>query len=62
VGGTILVENVFKYPGLGLLMRQAVMVRDYPLIQGIFLVVTFFVIIMNMTADIVYKKLDPRLT
>ena len=61
VGGTILVENVFKYPGLGSLMRQAVMVRDYPLIQGIFLTVTFFVIIMNLTADIVYKKLDPRI-
>lgn len=61
VGGTILVENVFKYPGLGCLMRQAVMVRDYPLIQGIFLVVTFFVIVMNIFADIVYKKLDPRI-
>lgn len=61
VGGTILVENVFKYPGLGLLMRQAVMVRDYPLIQGIFLTVTLFVIIMNMTADMIYRKLDPRI-
>jgi len=60
VGGTILVENVFRYPGLGCLMRQAVMVRDYPLIQGIFLVVTFFVIIMNLMADFIYKKLDPR--
>ncbi|MDD4570358.1 MAG: ABC transporter permease [Tepidanaerobacteraceae bacterium] len=62
VGGTILVENVFKYPGLGSLIRYAVIVRDYPLIQGIFLVVTFFVIIMNMTADIIYKRLDPRIS
>ncbi|NLZ52538.1 MAG: ABC transporter permease [Thermoanaerobacteraceae bacterium] len=62
VGGTILVENVFKYPGLGLLMRQAVLVRDYPLIQGIFLTVTLFVLIMNSAADIIYKKLDPRIT
>jgi len=61
VGGTILVENVFKYPGLGLLMRQAVFVRDYPLIQGIFLTVTLFVLIMNYAADIIYKKLDPRI-
>ena len=61
VGGTILVENVFKYPGLGLLMRQAVLVRDYPLIQGIFLTVTLFVLIMNLAADIIYKKLDPRI-
>ncbi|WP_420544267.1 ABC transporter permease [Tepidanaerobacter acetatoxydans] len=62
VGGTLLVENVFKYPGLGSLMRQAVMVRDYPLIQGIFLTVTFFVLIMNAAVDILYKKLDPRIT
>jgi len=61
VGGSILVENVFKYPGLGLLMRQAVLVRDYPLIQGIFLTVTIFVLIMNFTADVLYKKLDPRI-
>ena len=62
VGGTLLVENVFKYPGLGSLMRQAVMVRDYPLIQGIFLTVTLFVIIMNAAVDILYKRLDPRIT
>ncbi len=61
LGGAILVENVFAYPGLGMLMREAVMVRDYPLIQGIFLVVTFFVLTANFIADLVYKKLDPRL-
>ncbi|WP_370642596.1 ABC transporter permease [Tepidanaerobacter sp. GT38] len=61
VGGTVLVENVFNYPGLGLLMRQAVLVRDYPLIQGIFLTITLFVLIMNFMADIVYKKFDPRI-
>ncbi len=59
-GGAILVENVFNYPGLGRLMRDAVLLRDYPLIQGIFLFVTVFVLIMNFVADIVYKKLDPR--
>lgn len=62
VGGAILVENVFKYPGLGSLMHQAVMVRDYSLIQGIFLVITFFVITMNFVADLIYKKLDPRIS
>lgn len=60
VGGAILVENVFAYPGLGLLMRQSVMYHDYPLIQGIFLVVTIFVLLANFTADLVYGKLDPR--
>ncbi|MDQ2085593.1 ABC transporter permease [Herbivorax sp. ANBcel31] len=59
-GGAILVENVFNYPGVGSLMREAVMVRDYPLIQGIFLFVAVSVLTMNFFADIVYKKLDPR--
>jgi peptide/nickel transport system permease protein len=59
-GGAILVENVFNYPGVGRLMREAVMVRDYILIQGIFLFVSVLVLTMNFLADIVYKKMDPR--
>lgn len=60
VGGAILVENVFNYPGLGRLMREAVMVHDYPLIQGIFLLVTLAVLSANFLADLLYKRLDPR--
>ena len=60
LGGGILVENLFKYPGIGSLMREAVFLRDYPLIQGIFVVMTIFVLSMNYIADIIYKKLDPR--
>jgi len=60
VGGAILVENVFNYPGLGLLMQEAVTAHDYPLIQGIFLFVAFFVLAANFSADVVYKYLDPR--
>lgn len=60
LGGAILVENVFNYPGIGRLMREAVTVRDYVLIQGIFLFVAFLVLIMNLLADIFYKKIDPR--
>ena len=59
-GGAILVENVFNYPGVGRLMRQAVMVRDYVLIQGIFLNVCILVLTMNFLADIVYRNMDPR--
>ncbi|MFW5987926.1 MAG: ABC transporter permease [bacterium] len=62
VGGAILVENVFAYPGLGLLMREAVMYRDYPLIQGIFLLVAFFVLTANFLADYLYEKIDPRVS
>ncbi|WP_320415617.1 ABC transporter permease [Candidatus Contubernalis alkalaceticus] len=60
IGGAILVENVFAYPGLGLLMREAVRRHDYHVIQGIFLVVTLLVLSANFFADIVYRKLDPR--
>ncbi|MDH7576525.1 MAG: ABC transporter permease [Bacillota bacterium] len=60
VGGAILVENVFAYPGLGHLMRESVRFHDYPVIQGIFLVVTICVLTANFFADLVYKKLDPR--
>lgn len=60
LGGAILVENVFNYPGIGRLMQMAVMFRDYVLLQGIFLFVAFTVLIMNLLADTVYKKLDPR--
>jgi peptide/nickel transport system permease protein len=62
VGGAILVENVFNYPGLGKLMREAVMVQDYPLIQGIFLLVTLAVLSANFMADLVYRRLDPRMS
>ena len=60
LGGAVLVENVFRYPGIGSLMREAVFLRDYPLIQGIFLIMTIFVLTMNYMAEVIYKKLDPR--
>lgn len=60
VGGAILVENVFNYPGLGRLMREAVIIHDYPLIQGIFMVVTLTVLSANFMADLIYMRLDPR--
>jgi peptide/nickel transport system permease protein len=62
VGGAILVENVFSYPGLGTLMRESVRVQDYPVIQGIFLVVTICVLLANFFADVVYRKIDPRVS
>lgn len=58
--GAILVENVFNYPGLGRLMMDAVLFRDYVLVQGVFMFVTTTVLIMNLLADEIYKKLDPR--
>lgn len=61
VGGAILVENVFAYPGLGRLMRESVLVHDYPMIQGIFLLVTGAVLSANFLADFIYRRLDPRI-
>ncbi len=61
VGGAVLVENVFNYPGIGKLMHDAVFVRDYPLLQGIFLVLAVTVIAANLAADLLYRRLDPRL-
>jgi peptide/nickel transport system permease protein len=60
VGGTFLVEYVFSYPGIGLQMLQAIAKHDYPLIQGIFLVVTLAVLAANLLADLAYLALDPR--
>jgi peptide/nickel transport system permease protein len=60
VGGTLLVEIVFSYPGLGFTLLQAVGAKDYPLMQGIFLVITISVLVANLIADVVYLLLDPR--
>jgi peptide/nickel transport system permease protein len=60
VSGALLVELVFNYPGVGDLLLQAVLNEDYPLIQGIFLVITLAVLAANFLADIVYLWLDPR--
>jgi peptide/nickel transport system permease protein len=60
VGGALLVEIVFSYPGLGFLLFRAVGAKDYPLMQGIFLVVTIAVLVANLLADMIYLLLDPR--
>lgn len=60
VGGTLLVEIVFSYPGLGYQLFQAVGAKDYPLMQGIFLIITLSVLLANFLADVVYVLLDPR--
>ena len=60
VGGTLLVEIVFSYPGLGYTLLQGLGAKDYPLMQGIFLVITISVLVANLLADIAYLLLDPR--
>lgn len=61
VGGSILVERVFQYQGIGLILGNVINARDYPVMQGIFLVLTFSVVIANLLADLLYSRLDPRI-
>jgi ABC-type dipeptide/oligopeptide/nickel transport system permease component len=60
VAGAILVEAVFSYPGIGLATYDAVRERDYPVLQGAFLILTLSVVLANYIADLLYFKLDPR--
>ncbi|MDG6921463.1 MAG: ABC transporter permease [Nitrososphaerota archaeon] len=60
VSGALLVEVVFSYPGVGYLTYQAVLAHDYPLLQGLFFVLSMAVIIANFFADIIYSLVDPR--
>jgi ABC-type dipeptide/oligopeptide/nickel transport system permease component len=62
VAGTILVETVFSWPGIGLAVYKAVNDRDYPMLQGAFLVLTLSVVFFNFLADLVYFRLDPRIS
>ncbi|MEX2291138.1 MAG: ABC transporter permease [Mycobacteriales bacterium] len=61
LSGAVVVETVFAYPGLGSLIFEAVTVRDYPLLQGAFLLATVGIVGANLLADAVYPLLDPRL-
>ena len=62
VAGAILIETVFSWPGIGRAVYEAVLQRDYPMLQGAFLVLTLSVIFFNLVADLLYFKLDPRIT
>jgi peptide/nickel transport system permease protein len=62
VGGAIQVETVFSWPGIGRLMYEAVQKRDYPVLQGSFLLLAVSVIVANLLADLLYSVLDPRVT
>jgi len=62
VAGAILVETVFSWPGIGRAVYQAVLERDYPMLQGAFLLLTISVVLCNLAADLLYFKLDPRIT
>ncbi len=62
VTGALFVELVFAYPGIGYLTYEALLARDYPIIQGVFLMVAIFVLVANFLVDLSYPKLDPRVS
>ncbi len=61
LSGTIVIETVFAYPGMGFLLIQAINSRDFPVVQGVVVLLTVIVILANLTADIVHGWLDPRI-
>jgi peptide/nickel transport system permease protein len=61
VGGSILIEPIFQYQGIGFILKNSVNQRDYPMMQGIFLVITVAVVAANLLADLLYGRLDPRI-
>jgi peptide/nickel transport system permease protein len=61
LGGAVLTEIVFAWPGIGRLLVEAILSRDYPVVQGVVLVVATMFIFVNLIVDILYSYLDPRI-
>ena len=61
VGGAVVVETVFAWPGLGRLTFDALLQRDYPVLLGIFLILSVLVILLNLATDLLYRLIDPRM-
>jgi len=62
LGGAIVVETIFSWPGIGLLTYQAIDAYDFPVLQGVFLISSMAVVVANLVADIAYGFLDPRIS
>ena len=61
IGGTVITESIFNYPGIGRLVFVAVTTRDYPVVQGVLMFVVLNFAIINMIVDVIYAALDPRI-
>ena len=61
IGGTVVIESVFAWPGIGLMILDGIMTKDYPVVQGGILLLSFTFIFINLVVDILYKWLDPRI-
>jgi peptide/nickel transport system permease protein len=61
LGGTVIIETIFSLPGIGRYIYEAIANRDYPVVQGVTLVIATIFVVVSMTVDILYAVLDPRL-
>jgi peptide/nickel transport system permease protein len=61
LGGAVLTETVFAWPGVGLLMVQGILARDFPIVQGCVLVIALTFVLINLAVDLLYVYLDPRI-
>ena len=61
MGGQLVCESIFSWPGIGRLVITAIYGRDFPLVQAVILVVASFFVLINLTVDIIYSFIDPRL-
>jgi len=61
MGGTVLIETIFNVPGMGQLLIGGINHRDFPMVQGIVVVITFLVLIINLLVDMIYGMLNPRI-
>ncbi|KDD59643.1 dipeptide ABC transporter, permease protein DppB domain protein, partial [Bordetella bronchiseptica OSU553] len=60
-GGAVLTETVFGWPGIGRLMFDALVQRDYQLLLGVFLITSTMVVVFNLITDLIYRFIDPRI-
>ena len=61
IGGVVVTESVYNIPGLGRLVVDAILKRDYPIIQGLILMFSFVYVLINLMIDILYTLVDPRI-
>ncbi len=61
IGGAVVVEVVFAWPGIGLLVVDSIFARDYPVVQGVIMTVAVLVVVVNLMVDLVYTLIDPRI-
>ena len=61
IGGTVIIESIFGFPGMGRFLFEAIVQRDYPVIQGVNLVVVSVIVVINLVVDALYATLDPRI-